>query len=212
MHNREPQRPGSPGGDTSESVEHRERARFSGRAPIHVTVPILGELPRLRTAATHAALCDVFRLGNDRFGFRLCHYALLNDEIRLIVEARDRMAMSRGMQGLLIRVSKQLNRLWGRKGKVFGDRYRERMLKTPLDVREALRDVLLAARGKRLRFQGRVDPFSSAAWFDGWNVKLPAPNQRGDEDVPPVVEPKTALLRLQWRKLGLLAPDGINNA
>jgi hypothetical protein len=50
------------------------------------------------------------------------------------------------MQGLAIRIAKGLNRLWGRKGKVFEDRFHERVLETPREVRTALAYLVHNAR------------------------------------------------------------------
>ena len=65
--------------------------------------------------------------------------------IHLIVEASDRVALSRGVQGLCIRLARAVNRACGRRGPVFADRYHARALKTPRSVRFALRYVLLNA-------------------------------------------------------------------
>ena len=56
-----------------------------------------------------------------------------------------------GMQGLAIRIARGLNRLWGRKGKVFADRYHDRVLRTPREVRNALAYVLNNARRHAVR-------------------------------------------------------------
>ena len=55
------------------------------------------------------ALIEAFRAGAKRFGFRLVHYAILTNHLHFIVEAKDRQALSRGMQGLLIRIARRLN-------------------------------------------------------------------------------------------------------
>ena len=41
-----------------------------------------------------------------------------------MVEASDRIALARGMQGFQVAAAKHLNRLRGRRGSVFADRYR----------------------------------------------------------------------------------------
>jgi hypothetical protein len=64
------------------------------------------------------------------------------DHLHLIVEAANREALSRALQALAIRVARAINRVLGRKGKVFADRYHMRILKTPTEVKNALRYVL----------------------------------------------------------------------
>ena len=53
-----------------------------------------------------------------------------------LVEAEDKNALARGLQGLEIRVAKAVNRASRRKGHVFADRYHARILKTPAEVRK----------------------------------------------------------------------------
>jgi hypothetical protein len=119
----------------------------------------------------------------------------------MIVEAKDRPALARGVQGLLIRVAKALNRLWGRRGSVFGDRYHDKVLRTPREVRSALAYVLNNARKHGLRLAQAVDVFASGAWFDGWREKFRA---RGVPEARPVAAPRTWLLRVGWRRHGLI--------
>ena len=119
----------------------------------------------------------------------------------MIVEAKDRPALARGVQGLLIRVAKALNRLWGRRGSVFGDRYHDKVLRTPREVRSALAYVLNNARRHGLRLAQAVDVFASGAWFDGWREKFRA---RSVPEARPVAAPRTWLLRIGWRRHGLI--------
>ena len=72
------------------------------------------------------------------------------------------------MQGLLIRLAKALNRLWGRSGAVFSDRYHDHVLRSPWEVRNAVQYVLNNARKHGLRLAGVLDPFASGGWFTGW--------------------------------------------
>src|SRR5262245_39857104 len=110
-------RPGAgrkPKGEVA-GVRHASRAPLGSRFPAHVTVKLSRGLPRLRQKKEYAALRAAFAAGRERFGFRLVHYAVLNDHLHLLVEAHDRVALSRGLQGLLIRIAKALNRLWSRR-------------------------------------------------------------------------------------------------
>nr|MCU0867852.1 hypothetical protein [Planctomycetota bacterium] len=117
---RKPKIPGRPG------VDHRPRAPLAQRFPVHVTLKLRSGLPRLRSGREYAALRAAFAAGcarNLNGAFRLCHYAVLNDHLHLICEAEGRQALSRGLQGLLIRIARALNKLWSRRGSVFADRY-----------------------------------------------------------------------------------------
>ncbi len=173
--------------------------------PALVTVKLRQHLPRLRNRAERAALLTHFARGKDRFGFRLLHFAILNDHLHFVVEAKDRTALSRGLQGLLIRLARGLNKLWGRKGKVFADRYHDRALKSPREVRNAL--VYVLGNGRKHAAQGRMiaafdgpDMFTSAPWFDGF---VDAIEVRGIDGIPPpVAHARTWLAGVGWRQLG----------
>jgi hypothetical protein len=72
------------------------------------------------------------------------------------------------------------------------------MLRTPREVRNALVYVLQNVR-KHIRAVRGIDPCSSARWFDGWRSPI------GPVVEPsPVARPRTWLLRIGWRRRGLL--------
>ena len=172
-----------------------KRASLASRHPVHVTLRLKAGLPRLRTKACYRVLRGAFRAGCDRFGFRMCEYSVQNNHLHLIVEAKDRGSLARGMKGLLVRVAKGLNRLWGRKGGVFGDRYHDHVLRTPREVRHALGYVLNNARRHGLRLPWPVDLFSSAVWFRRWKGSVPAGAVTEEK---PAAESRSWLLRRGW--------------
>jgi REP element-mobilizing transposase RayT len=168
---------------------------------VHVTVKLLPGLPSLRRSAEYAALRQAFADGGNRPAFRLVQYSVQRDHLHLIVEAADRMALSRAMQGLSIRIAKALNRLWRRGGTVFADRYHEHPLKSPREVRRALCYVLHNSRRHGRRTPQPVDMYSSGPWFDGWSESFTV------RSLParPVAEARTWLLHRGWRTHGLLS-------
>ena len=105
----------------------------------------------------------------------------------------------------------------GRSGQVLADRYHVHLLKTPREVRHALRYVLLNARkhaGKaRERIQARItrlDPASSGRWFDGWRRDRAAAADVGAaSSEPPVARARTWLLSVGWRRHGLIDPADV---
>jgi putative transposase len=189
-------------------VSHDTRTPLAARFPAHVTVKLRQRLPALRRKEAYAALRAAFAAGCDRFGFRLVHYAVLNDHLHFVVEATGRPSLSRGMQGLLIRVARALNKLWQRQGSVFADRYHDRVLKSPREVRNVL--VYVFGNGRHHAAQGRmvavpqaIDMFTSAPWFDGYREAF---DVRGlTAEVRPVTDAKTWLLNVGWRRHGLLS-------
>jgi hypothetical protein len=113
----------------------------------------------------------------------------------------NRRALSRGVQGLSVRIARALNRRMQRRGKVFADRYHHRVLASPRQVRTALAYVLCNARkhGRAPAARGWTDPFSSARWFDGWRGGVAEPPA---SDCKAVSTARTWLLRAGWRRSG----------
>ena len=184
-------------------ITHNVREELPKGCPMHVTVRLLPSLPSLRQREEHRLLRECFRAGRERFGFRLVHYSVQGNHLHLIVEAMDRKALTRGMQGLLIRIARGLNRLWKRKGHVFSHRYHSHILKTPREVRHALAYVLHNAWKHMKVAKGRLDQYCSGWWFDGWKEKT---NLTGLEKIKtPVTRARTWLLTRGWRKHRLIS-------
>ena len=186
------------------SGAHRKREPLAARFPVHVTLRRGEGLPSLRMPSTLKVLRRAFRAGCDRFGFRLVHYSIQSNHIHLLAEARDRRALSRGMQGLVIRMARALNRLWGRSGKVFPHRYFDRILRTPREVRGVL-DYILNNKFLHLAVECvGLDDYASGQWFDGWRDGW---RSRAREESP-LAEARTWLVRVGWRRHGLLRRGG----
>ncbi len=144
-------------------VPHLERADFAGRFPLHVTVRMRKRVWNLRTRRCFGALSRAFWGGGNRFGFRLIHYSVQGNHIHLLAEARGKEALSRGMQGLSIRIAKALNRVMGRHGSVLVDRYHSRILRTPTEVKR-VRHYLLGNAHHHYGLR-EPDPFTSLLPF-----------------------------------------------
>jgi len=186
------------------------RPTHAAAHPALVTVKLRPHLPRLRQKQERTALLKHFARAKDRFGFRLLHFAILNDHLHFVVEAKDRLAFTRGMKGLLVRLARGLNKLWQRKGQVFPDRFHDRALKSPREVRNALVYVLgngrkHAAQARAIPYFEGADPFTSAPWFDGFLETLEVV---GIERIPPpVASARTWLAGVGWRRHGRIAFD-----
>jgi len=158
-------------------------------------------LPSLRRKGEYAVLLGCFEKARERFGVRLVQYSVQKNHLHLLVEAKGHQALSRGMQGLMIRMAKGLNRFWSHKGRVFADRFHDRVLKTPREVRNALVYVLHNAKKHGLRMKLGMDYFSSGAWFEGWKESFTLHGHARKA----CSEAKTWLLSVGWRKRGLLS-------
>jgi hypothetical protein len=178
----------------------------------HVTVRLLPHVYQLRSARCWKVLGRAFLEARERHGMRLCHYSVQRDHLHLVVEAGGADALSRGMLGLGIRIARGLNRCMKLGGRVLADRYHARLLATPLEVRRALLYVLNNVR-KHLPAtttlpRDWVDPYSTAACFDGWRAGIAVPRWGPGScpDALPRAEPRLWLLRSGWRARGRLDP------
>ena len=118
------------------------RPALAARHPVHVTTRVCGEAARFRTKACFAVVARCIGMGCVREGFRLVHFSVQSNHLHLIVEASDSVALARGIQGLCVRIARAVNRVLGRRGKVFADRYHARALRSPTEVANAIDYVL----------------------------------------------------------------------
>jgi len=192
------------------TVPHRQREVLAARYPVHVTLKLKREIRSLRKKNRLQVLKRAFVGGCVREGFRIIDWSIQDDHIHLIAEANSESFLARGIQGFKVRVARGLNGHLGRRGAVFAERYHSHMLKTPREVRQARAYVLNNIRHHDLQNgqihpKGWLDPFSSSAWFDGWRDCSETRRKRaraGDER--PVAPAKTWLLRVGWRRHGLI--------
>jgi REP element-mobilizing transposase RayT len=199
---------GRPRGTTTHA--HAPRPRFAASAPVHVTLRIVGGLPSLRRERVVRVVRAAIAAGGHRGDFRVVHFNVLGNHLHLIVEAAGQPALARGMQGLGVRLARRINALLDRRGSLLAHRYHARALRTPREVRNAIRYVLLngrhhaAERGQVLA-RGWIDPYSSALWFDGWRdaIRTDAPWLRAlARTSSPTAAPHTWLLDEGWRRGG----------
>ncbi len=108
-------RPKKPGA----GVPHVRRPALAARHPVHVTARVCAEAAQLRSRACFRVVASCIGEGCQRDGFRLVHFSVQSNHLHLIVEARDAIALARGIQGLSIRIAKAVNRALDRRGKVF---------------------------------------------------------------------------------------------
>jgi putative transposase len=148
-------------------VKHRVRPVLKARFPVHVTLRVEQRVWNLRSRRCFGALQRAFLGGCARVGFRICEFSVQGNHIHMIVEANGTHALSRGMQGIAIRMAKALNKRLSTKGRVFADRYHAHILASPQEVRNALAYVIhnYATHQRRAGRSAakHVDPYSSQA-------------------------------------------------
>lgn len=191
-------------------VPHTRRPSVSGHHPQHVTLRMVDRLPTLRQDLFVRALRAVLKKGKERFGLRVVHYSIQHNHLHCVVEAAGRRALARGMQGLNIRIARAINRVIGRHGRVLGDRYHARALRTPREVRNVLAYVLLNWRRHSRSTIDAWDLASSALVFDGW-IEGPSRVAKDvlDEIADTRAPPDLWRLKTGWRRRGLIDPTEI---
>jgi REP element-mobilizing transposase RayT len=102
---------------------HRRRVELDPQHPLHVTLRADAAAGRLRKRHAYQAARQALRTTFGRADFRVVHVSIQHNHVHLIVEADSRAALSRGVQGLCISMSRRLNRRLGRSGRVFAHRY-----------------------------------------------------------------------------------------
>src|SRR5207244_300380 len=176
---------GRPANGARAGVSHLRRPEIARRHPVHVTLRVREGLGYLRGFSRVKAIEEALREAKERFGLRIIHYSIQGMHLHLLVEVDDRASLSRGMQGLAIRIALRLNALAKRRGKVFADRYHAHLLRTRRETANALRYVArnYSHHARENLPPDFVDPCSSARWLR----TAPPPEA-------PVVRPRTWLL------------------
>jgi REP element-mobilizing transposase RayT len=193
-------------------VSHSRRPEHKRYHPVHVTLRAVSGLYSFRSQTVFRRLRDALSRASRRL-FAIVQFSVQSNHVHLLVEADDKRALARGMQGLGVRLARTFNRVARRKGSVFGDRYHAHELTTPREVRNALVYVLQNHR-KHVPGARAMDAMSSAPWFGGWSDDAKASCEGwvalllgvaapwACAGACPVVEPRTYLVRHGWLERG----------
>src|SRR5262252_5814539 len=88
---------------------HKERPFLHARYPVHVSLRVIGAVGNLRRRCVYQAIREATLTTARREDFRIVHVSIQRTHVHLLVEANDRGALSRGMQGFQISAAKHLN-------------------------------------------------------------------------------------------------------
>jgi hypothetical protein len=192
--------------------------------PVHVVLRATADVGSLRThemrMAVREASFAVIRGRED--SFHLVHYSIQRSHLHLIVEAKDAKSLANGIRAFSISAAKHINAVVTmmtgerRRGSVFTDRYHAVNLRSPRQVRNCLAYVLNNWRHHgedqlRASRAWKIDPYATGLAFDGWKDlgegrRYPIPP--GYEG-PIVWAPRSWLLRVGWRKHGMIRIDEV---
>ncbi|TMA74991.1 MAG: hypothetical protein E6J67_10335 [Deltaproteobacteria bacterium] len=170
-------------------VSHKARAQFDHAAVVLVTLHVATGVWNLRSKRCFGVIEQCFADARERFGLRIVEFSVLGNHLHLLVEADSSLALSRGMQGLAVRIAKALNHIMRRRGSVFEDHYHSRLLRSPTELVSAIAYVV----GNHEHHYGPsrgVDPYSSLA-CDPARV---------------LAKPLTWLIRTGWRRARACSP------
>ena len=205
------------------SERHERRAPVRASHPVHVVMRAERDIRSLRVRHIYHAIRWATVMMAKHDDCRIIHMSIQGNHLHLIVEAKDRLRLACGMQAFQISAAQRINRAISahrgtrRTGCVFSDRYHATILTTPRQVRNTLAYVLNNWRrhGEDKRRVARawvMDPFSSAAFFDGWKER------EHDLFVPVLPESyrplvvwfaRSWLLTTGWRRHRLISVDEV---
>jgi REP element-mobilizing transposase RayT len=194
---------------------HEARPAFKPYHPLHVVMRVVPAVGSLRRRTLYQAIRQATITAALREWFRIVHVSLQRNHVHMLVEADDKAALARGMQGFQISAAKHINAALGdgecrRRGKVFADRYHMEVITTPTRARHALGYVLGNWRHHGEDREGLpstwlVDPFSTGILFPDWKELGDQPWMwpiRDTYDLLVVRTPRSWLLREGWKRGG----------
>jgi REP element-mobilizing transposase RayT len=96
----------------------------------------------LRSERSYAVIHRALEAARRRPDARVVHFSIQGNHVHAIFEAAGTRALANAVRALSIRIARGLNRMMGRSGPVLADRYHAHVLRTPAEVRNALRYVV----------------------------------------------------------------------
>ena len=194
---------------------HKPRPTIKPYHALHVVMRVVPAVGSMRRRRAYKAMRDASITAALRERFRIVHVSIQRTHVHMLVEAEDKMALARGMQGFQISAARNINTMLGvrgrrRRGQVFADRYHLEVITSPKRTRNALSYILNNWRHHGEDQEGLpstwlVDPFSSGISFPDW-LELEGKDLmwpiRQTYDPLVVYRPRTWLLREAWKRHG----------
>jgi REP element-mobilizing transposase RayT len=202
---------------------HDKRPEVEPCDALHVVLRVVAAVGNLRRRAIYKAVRDASVVAAVRERIRIVHLSIQRSHIHLLVEAKNKAALARGMQGFQISAARNINTALGadrhrrRRGQVFADRYHLEVITSPTRARRALSYVLNNWRKhgedrEPLPRTWLIDPFSSGISFpdwrelDGHDLMWPI---RETYDPLVVRRPASWLLSEGWKRCGSISARDI---
>lgn len=169
-------RKGSGRPNKSGTVSHGAREIVAISTPLHISLKLKEKLPTIRTYTLLKEFKYCLKLAQKQ-GLFIIHYSIQHNHIHMIAEAFDNRSLALGMRSLAGRFAKIIRKhsffrgFSEEKGSVFNGRYHLHVLKTSIEVKNALKYVLLNY-SKHTKLIQYMDDFSSARFFTNWKELL----------------------------------------
>ena len=109
-------------------MTHQTRSAVTRHQVVHVTMKLRDGLRGLRNDGECQEVWRHLIAGSLRDGFRIVHATVQSNHLHLLCEGESRDSLWSGMCGVATRIAKGLNQFWGRRGKVFKERYHDRVM------------------------------------------------------------------------------------
>ena len=210
-------------GRAGHGCAHEARPEIEAKYPLHITLRVVPEVGSLRQPDMYRAVRDASVVAAVRERIRIIHISIQDTHVHLLVEAGDKLALARGMQGFQISVARNVNSVLRtdavrrRRGPVFAGRYHVVVIRSPTQARNVLSYVLSnwkkhrAGRGD-MPATWLADPFSSGILFPDWHERQDEPClprlPRGYEPLI-VYRPRSWLLACGWKRVGPIRASAI---
>ncbi len=129
---------------------------------MHLTVRLEAGLPSLRRGWIKARFFALLREAIGR-GLRTVAVAIMGAHIHWIAIPRSRAALGDATRYVFGKLARSLNAAWGRRGKVFGERYYSRVGRSVRDAFHMVNYVLRNPAAAGLARRGVPDPFAGVS-------------------------------------------------
>ncbi len=163
---------GRPRAHAIASEPHKVRPVLAARHPVHVVTRVLPAARPLGRRETTRAIQAALQVSLARTNFRIVRMTVRASRLELLVEADNKTALARGMQGFQVSAARRLNKALGRSGAVFPDRYRAAILRTRNAVRAAVAAATTPPRAPRSRDATATGALMARAWPLTWLLRV----------------------------------------
>lgn len=180
-------------------MPHVRRETVTPRDPVHVTMRVAKGIANLQRGRLRDELLATLGHVRERLGVRLVQFSVQANHLHLIVEAKDTPSLSRAMKGLAVRLARRINRLMGRRGQVFPDRFHTHVLRSPRQALNAARYVRDNSRRHALQI-GKRWTWERDPWAAG-----PCPRTFLEPLRRLVVPPRAWVLQCAWARIARTA-------